>query len=268
VNYDEYYKSCKASFKNKKHNVDLYSEPVEVHEVGKFSKEFYNAVNILAEKIKNDFDTDAECTNDGIMITHNNMWKFKNEIESISNILVPYLEINKFGCHLYVDKIYIYRTLKIDSLQSSYKWHHDNNPDEILKNLIYLTDVNENNSPFEYLQNAQKQGVTTRSFRRGPQIWTSAPNSGRITESQMNAQAKEGCAPRKVLAPKGTTISFLNNVIHRVNPIISGYRDVINIRVKPTLHAAPAYVNKDWTTSYEWTGAVNRNPEIAWRSRE
>ena len=267
MNYDEYYKNCKKTFKGNTQDVNLYSEPVEIYEVGKFPKEYYNTVDILAEKIKSDFDNDIECSNDGVMITHNNVWKFKNEIESISNILVPYLEVNKFGCHLYVDKIYIYRTLKIPLLVSSYKWHHDNNPDEILKNLIYLTDVDENNSPFEYLQNAQKQAVAIRSFRRGTDNWESAPNSGRITESQMSARAKEGCTPKKVLAPRGTTISFLNNTIHKVNPIRSGYRDVINVRVKPTMHPAPAYVNKGWTTSYEWKGSVNKNPEIAWRSR-
>jgi len=267
MDYDEYYQECKKTYVKSNYDVSLYSKPVEIHEVGKFSKQYYETVDSLSKKIKHDFDKKIDCKDDGIMITHNNMWKFQNEFETICNILVPYLESNKYGCHLYVDKIYIYRTLKIKNLKSSYKWHYDNNPDEILKNLIYLNDVDEDNSPFEYLQDMHKEGVTIRATRRGLVNWKRAPNGARITESQMQAKIKEGCCPKKVVAPKGTTISFLNNTIHKVNPITSGYRDVINIRVKPTMKAPPAYVNKNWTTSYEFPGVVNKDPKISWRSK-
>ena len=54
---------------------------------------------------------------------------------------VPFLEEKRFGCNLYVDKIYIYRTLRLKKRESSYLWHYDNNPSEIVKNIIYLNEV-------------------------------------------------------------------------------------------------------------------------------
>ena len=56
-------------------------------------------------------------------------------------------------------------------------------------------------------------------------------------------------------------MSFNNNAIHRVNPIELGYRDVINIRVKPTLVPAPEFADPKWTTSYDTNGIVERDPE-------
>jgi hypothetical protein len=62
--------------------------------------------------------------------------------------------------------------------------------------------------------------------------------------------------------------SFLNNVIHRANPVIEGYRDVINIRVKPTLVKPPRYIDKEWTTSFETSGTVDKDPRKDWRSKK
>ena len=68
----------------------------------------------------------------------------------------------------------------------------------------------------------------------------------------------------KICGPKGTAISFLNNTYHKVNVLERGYRDVINIRVKPTLNPAPEYANEKWTTGFEHSGVVNMDPEKAW----
>ena len=38
----------------------------------------------------------------------------------------------------------------------------------------------------------------------------------------------------------------------------------MNIRVKPTLNKPPKYFSSKWTTSYEYTGAVNPDPSDNW----
>ena len=75
-----------------------------------------------------------------------------------------------------------------------------------------------------------------------------------------------GYVPNKVTGSRGLITSFLNNVAHRANPAIEGYRDVINIRVKPTLVKPPEYINKKWTTSFESSGVVNKDPQKDWRT--
>ena len=165
MNYDEYYEICKKSYTN---NIDeesvreFYKKPVRVYEPDFFGAEYTQIVDELSTKIKNDFDNNIDCDNDNIMVKHTNIWKFHKQISEISDILVPFLETHRYGCYLYVDKIYIYRTLELGDRVSSYEWHYDNNPDEIVKTLIYLNDVNDKNSPYEFLKSPANEGILDR----------------------------------------------------------------------------------------------------------
>ncbi len=266
MNYDDYYNLCKKAYhKTIDQSVvsDFYSNPVRLLPIESFGEEYMNLIDVLSSKVKDDFDGNIDCDNDNIMMKHNNIWKFHEELLNISDIIVPYLEENRYGCHLYVDKIYIYRTLKLDNRVSSYEWHYDNNPDEVVKTLIYLNDVTEENSPYEYLQTPTGTGILGQCTRKGTQTWYPAPNNSRVGHL-IEGLTKQGYTPKKVTGKKATAISFINNSIHRANPILEGYRDVINIRVKPTLQKAPVYTNPMFTTSYEITGVVNQNPAPAW----
>ena len=243
---------------------NFYDETVVVRNLSSFPVEYEEAMNELSLKIKKDFDTGKDCDDDGLMVKHNNIWKLSKEIKQICDILAPVLERDKYSCYVYVDKIYIYRT-ETTKPDSSYLWHYDNNPHEIVKTLIYLNDVTEQNSPFEYLQ---KQGAPGYGFlglctRKGTKTCYKPPNGSRVG-SQVEALLQQGYEKNKICGPKGTAISFLNNTYHKVNVLERGYRDVINIRVKPTLNPAPEYANEKWTTGFEHSGVVNMDPEKAW----
>tara|TARA_Y100000593_G_C4247702_1_gene305560 strand:- start:61 stop:873 length:813 start_codon:yes stop_codon:yes gene_type:complete len=269
MNYDEYYDICKRSYTknvNDKLVKEFYQKPVKVYEPEFFGSEYNQTVEQLANKIKDDFDNNNDCDDDKIMVKHTNIWKFHNEILKLSNILVPFLEENRYGCHLYVDKIYIYRTLQLENRISSYEWHYDNNPDEIVKTLIYLNDVNMDNSPYEYFKSPSNEGILGQCTRRGTECWYPAPNNSRVGHL-IEGLEKQGYSSERVIGKRGTAISFINNSIHRANPVINGYRDVINIRVKPTIQKAPEYANPMFTTSYEHSGVVNQNPAHAWKSK-
>ena len=123
MNYDDYYELCKKAYnKTIDRSVlsDFYSNPVRLLPIESFGEEYMNLIDVLSSKVKDDFDANIDCDNDNIMMKHNNIWKFHEELLNISDIIVPYLEENRYGCHLYVDKIYIYRTLKLDNRVSSY----------------------------------------------------------------------------------------------------------------------------------------------------
>ena len=270
MNYDAYYKLCREKYAQTTQcefdHDRFYGNPVVLLPVDKFTPEYGDTVNVLSQKVKKDFDSVIDSSDDGIMVKHNNIWKFTEELTKLSNIIVPYLEEVKYCCNLYVDKIYIYRTLPLDKRVSSYEWHYDNNPNEVIKTLIYLNDVTLDTSPFEYLMAPNDKGILGACTRRGPDYWHPAPNNSRVGP-QVEKLLKEGFNANKVTGTKGTSLSFINNAIHRVNPIIAGYRDVINIRVKPTIEKPPQYLSPEWTTSYEIPGYVNPDPTLAWSVR-
>jgi len=264
MNYYEYFLKCRENFEqeDKPSLEEFYKNPVVKIPIGQFGEPYTDLINDISSAVKDDFDSYVE---DDIMLKHKGFWKYEGELKKISNFLVPYLENNRFGCHLHVDKIYIYRTLKLENRESSYLWHYDNNPAEIVKNIIYLNDVTEENSPFEYMGDVDKKGLIVEPSRRGPGHWRPPPNNSRLTTQQIDSLIKSGYSGIKVVGKKGLTYSFCNDTIHRANPIMSGYRDVLNIRVKPTLEKAPEYINKKWTTGFETSGEAEMNPEIAWR---
>ena len=263
MRYADYYLQCRNSYEGVDNSSveRFYLDPVFEIPTSLMGDEYLPAVESLAKGVREDFDA---MTADPIMTKHNDLWKYRDEINKISLPLVRYLEQEKYGCYLYVDKIYIYRTAKFENRESSYLWHYDNNPLEIIKNIIYLNDVDEKNSPFEYLQTPNGNGVSVNPSRTGTDQWNPAPNNSRMTEDQMNSLFAQGYKPHQVLGKIGTTYAFCNSAIHRANPVIEGYRDVINIRVKPTIILPSSPVDPRWTSGFETSGAVLPDPRVDW----
>ena len=273
IDYPEYYERCKEKYsadsrtpRELSKEEAFYSNPVRQYDLFSASEEYTGVIKALAQKVKHDFDNDIDTKDDGIMPKHYNMWKFSSEIDSICDMLVPILERDMFMSNLYVDKIYIYRTSPVEKRISSYIWHYDNNPNEVVKTLIYLSDVKDDrNSPYEYFANPEGSGILGKSTRTGGPVWYVPANNSRVNkEVDALLSQNKGYSTKKVFGKMGTTCSFVNNAVHRANPVIEGYRDVINIRVKPTLHAAEKYADPRWTSGFETSGVVDRNPENAW----
>ena len=266
MNYKEYYLKARDNYEGNQPSLEsFYTNPVRQLPVTElFSENYHRAIRVISTGVKMFFDAqekDPKNSESGL-ITYDNIFDYKPEIDDIVDELVPFLEKTHFGCHLFVDKIYIFRTVFMKDRKSSYIWHYDNNPDEVVKNIIYLSDVAEDTSPFEYLSNSEGKGIIFPSTRTGPEQWRPAPNGSRIPEQVENLVSKKDCKPTRVLGPVGTTTSFCSNAAHRANPRTEGgsHRDVLNIRVRPTIESVKEYFCEDWTTSYETTGVVSMDP--------
>ena len=273
IDYPEYYERCKEKYcadngikRDLGKEATFYSDPVRQYDLSTMSNTYDATIKDLAHKVKYDFDNQVDTKDDGIMPKHHNMWKFSAEIADICNTLVPTLEKEMFMCNLYVDKIYIYRTSPIQERVSSYIWHYDNNPNEVVKTLIYLSDVKDDrNSPYEYFVNPEGSGILGKSTRTGGAVWYVPANNSRVNKQVDTLLAEnKGYSTKKVFGNQGTSCTFVNNAVHRANPVIENYRDVINIRVKPTLHKVEEYADPRWTSGFETSGVVDRNPENAW----
>tara|TARA_B100001248_G_scaffold197312_1_gene151807 strand:- start:408 stop:1304 length:897 start_codon:yes stop_codon:yes gene_type:complete len=265
MDYKNYFLKCRERYEKPTPSLkSFYEDPLRIIPKNIFSIKTKEYLENMSISLKKEFDNGI---NDiGTMHVIKNILRYKKSIESVSNELIPYLEETMYGCNLYIDKIYIYRTKPLKKKKESYLWHHDNNPNEIVKLIIYLNDVDIFNSPFEYLANESNKGILAQCTRLGPDYWEAPPNDGRLEKEVEDMIKFNNYHNKKITGDKFTAFAFSNNIIHRANPIIKGYRDVLNIRVKPTINKPPQYFNSNWTSSFESSGAVNPNPMIDWQN--
>lgn len=170
-------------------------------------------------------------------------------LAEMCDAIISALEQKVYGSYLITDKIYIYRSLvSRQPEQISWLWHYDNHPDEVLKVMVYLTDVDEDSGPFEYLADP----VTGKPMKMKP-----IPNlvrpfiETRVSPQQVKKYMYEGYAPFKLLGQKGTTCLFSENIIHKANIANKRHRDVVVIQLRPATFRPPVSISDEWTGSFQ-----------------
>lgn len=177
---------------------------------------------------------------------------FSLNLEVLAQQLLPHVENNIYGCPIFVDKIYIYRNIHWNRLmQSSWLWHYDNNPPTVLKIMVYLNNVLTMDDAPLMISSLIKQPT-----RLGSSKWASAPNNSRVTEEQLKDYAKQ-----PIYGEQGKATIFYPNCVHKATvPAQDKYRDVLVLRVRPTDKYLEDYISPKYTTGFETTGVVPRNP--------
>jgi hypothetical protein len=167
-------------------------------------------------------------------------------LEELCLPIVKELEAKVYGSYAIVDKVYLYRSpISRQTPQVSWLWHYDNHPREVLKVMIYLTDVDRESAPFEYLRDARSLHPVYGS--------PLAPLCGdrRFNEKSMRRFFGRGFETHQVTGPAGTLILFDNNVIHRGNLGLKKHRDVLVFQVRPTLERLDKPIDCRWTGSFQ-----------------
>lgn len=119
-------------------------------------------------------------------------------------------------------------------------WHFDNFPADAFKILVYLSDVEEEQGPFEY-----KVPVDYRP-----------PRPGLPLQSTRCAEDGQG---QVVLGGPGTTIIFKNNIVHKGNYCRRGYRDAVMIGLRlPGPFAELGRCLRESSRSDTIAGQINR----------
>jgi len=174
-------------------------------------------------------------------------------LEELCSRLLPEVEQKIFSSHVIVDKVYIYRNV-VSCLedQVSWRWHYDNHPNEILKIMIYLTNVTEENGPFEYLQSRHTQEAACIPPR---------PHAADtlVSSVAINRYLSDGFEAFKITGPKGTVVLFDNNVVHKANISKQGHRDVIVLQLRPCHFRPERFIDSRWTGSFQHVD-FNPNP--------
>ena len=175
-------------------------------------------------------------------------------LEELCGPLMNELEQRFYRSFVLVDKVYVYRSpISCRTPSASWVWHYDNHPREVLKVMVYLTDVDEETAPFEYLR-AREVGTPVYGSPLAPTYGTS-----RVTADRIAAYLADGFETHRVTGPRGTVIVFDDNIIHRGTLAKAGRRDVVVFQVRPAAFRACPRVNPAWTGSFNHRD-VNANP--------
>ena len=241
MNYTEHYMKAKEKF----HRIDCN---LDLHKI-----DYMDLVDSDVEKLSNKVALFFKNKKGKLSIPYTDSI-FDLNLNAIANTHVPHVENNIFGCNLFVDKVYIYRNTRAPKAESSWLWHYDNNPKEVFKIMVYLTDVDETKAPFQYVKNHLKTPT-----KIGPKNWKPAPNNSRVPKEKIDSSQIA-----TVTGKAGKTFIFNPNCVHRATIPKEGFRDVLILRVRPCFQsvASEGYVNSKWTTSWESDGAVPKDPAI------
>ena len=184
------------------------------------------------------------------------------EFEALAQVIIPQLEKKLFGCPVVMEALYAYRNLYREAPErASWIWHYDNNPKEIVKIMVYLSDVGEASGAFEVVCNDKQEAVKMQTYKIDHTKWTGAPNNSRITDAQLSEMASKGYHPKKILGKKGTIAIFDNNIAHRASiPSPGNIRAAMVFMVRPWHTKEKTYFNKELCRA--WTGSsIFTNPE-------
>jgi hypothetical protein len=174
--------------------------------------------------------------------------KHSLDVDGLEDLCLPIiqeLERKIYSSYAIVEKVYVYRTPVCRQIpRASWLWHYDNHPREILKVLVYLTDVDERNGPFEFLRSTQSSQPVIGS--------PLAPLYGnsRVGDRVIRQYLDNGYESCKVMGPRGTMIIFDNNIIHRGNLATDTHRDVLVLQVRPATFRARPCIDPRWTGSF------------------
>lgn len=174
-------------------------------------------------------------------------------VQDVCEPLLRQLEEKIYRSFAIVDKVYVYRSPVCRGAPiASWLWHFDNHPRELLKVMIYLTEVTDDSAPFEYLRD---QGG--RPVYGGPL----APTFGnsRVPEATVQRHLNLGGSIERVTGPRGTLIVFDDNVIHRATLARASPRDVLVFQVRPAAFAPRSHIDPRWTGSFPHR-AFNTDP--------
>lgn len=167
--------------------------------------------------------------------------------------LVRELEEQLYGSFVLVDKVYVYRSVASSEVpRASWLWHFDNHPREMLKVMIYLTDVHARSAPFEYVRD--RAGAPVPGVPLTPMFGRS-----RVPSATIDAIVAAGGSREAVTGPRGTVIVFDDNVVHRATVAEEDHRDVLVLQVRPSLFEPVPRIDPRWTGSFRhW--AIQANP--------
>ena len=249
--YKEHYKACI----NKNPIININAKYNSVYDLAVdrdilnpiIDDNYFNLIKNIRLKINKKINSMDGCfidkTGHAIRV---NEWKDITEIQQLINSFIPIIENNIFKCPAKVEFLHPYKNIQNNegtnniipqNVNSSWKWHYDDCPDEFIKLFIYLNDVTEFNGCLKYIEDKNQNIIKLKTFRE-PNI----PNKqifpgSRIPESVINQIINEGGKVVNVTGKAGSYAIHSANIMHRASCPQPGTdpRDVLFFFIRPSL---------------------------------
>lgn len=232
---------------------------------------YLQLIDELAAQVASKLDDESNCyfpekmnRAEDVLLRLKDEELFKLEkLETLAQIILPQLEEKFYGSYIQVNNTNVYRNFVTDNAPvHSWLWHFDNVPKEVHKVMVYLTDVEAETGPFEYLKSPEGKAVIVSPSRTGVNRWEKSPwKKDRVPDEILEGYFKQGYQPFKVTGKKGSIVIFDNNCIHKANVGKEGYRDALAMQIRPALKKMRPYIDRRWSGGFEAYN-VPPNPQI------
>ena len=245
------------------------------------NKEYDKIIEDLSNKVDTLFQNESNYEMRARAKGLNNIWDCKDELQRLGEYLIPQVQQRVFKSYVHVDNIKIYRSeVSNESDTSSWLWHFDNNPQEQVKILIYLTDVERDCGEFTFLRkNGKGLKIPTSRVsypKKWKEPWEQPPpvyslekyniswiGSDRVHPNDVNSLVTDhGYEIYKPQGKRGTLFLFDNNIVHKATVPKNRHRDVIVLQMKPSIEPISPFIEEKSTGNGWYHTTFNKDPAL------
>ena len=218
---------CKLRSKNLRNNpqAEILAQALKKNGAVKLSQKL--DVADLAKKVKTYFDLHPP-ENGNALMDKESASTFSNEVHKLLHGEIQDILQAHYGSHFQIYWITLmhYGRVPNETAASSFGWHIDDNPRELLKVFIYLNDTYESNAAFRAFDYETTKDLLAQGFISNTAELRVASQHFITTDLIKNKlKVFEGA--------QGTTLIFDNNLIHKGTAPREGYRNVVCVEVYP-----------------------------------
>ena len=246
--YKEHYSKCleSTSIESPKRAYDLSIDTTFLDEVLDFSS-YDSILKSLSKKISDRIDSGKGVVRKAAA-DYLDEWRDIPEMLSFANLVMPHIEEQIFGCHAHIQFVMPYRNIHDGTQEASWLWHYDDCPNEYLKFVVHLNDVDQENGCFQYLQEQDGRVSVVESKRKvpgkkGPQLYAGS----RVPAEVMEEKIKQGAEIKSLTGGIGTYAMLTPNIFHRATVPKEGTvpRECIFFFIRPSIKKRESYVSSD-----------------------
>ena len=247
--YQEHYEFAKKNYNSKSDEnkyKDLYGLTLDA-EIFEANEKYYNIVSKISQKVHEKINKKNGVLEKNLA-TYLNEWGDIGEMSDLLDHIMPDIERKVFKSNAQVEFLHPYRNKPSNNPESSWLWHYDDCPDEFLKMVIYLNEVNETNGAFQYLENEEGDCPMIHSNRIYPGHNGSPQKfaKSRIPQHEIDKKTSEGYKAKNLVGSMGTYCLMSPNIYHRATmpEPDSIPRECLFLFIRPCVSKREKYMNK------------------------
>lgn len=161
-------------------------------------------------------------------------------IEVLCQKVMPEVEKHIYGSNVEVASSYTeMKFVRREATAEVRLFHSDRHYEDTVRMIIYMSDVDEDSAPFEYLRHKETKKTVRIKTADHPRY----TRNGRIPEEVLNDYLDNGYERIKITGKKGTMVLFDSKIIHKANVPRNDCRIVLVLPIRPSIFKPARYVD-------------------------